>query len=128
MCSLRKCVLPKNRVSNNGYDETLSQITYNNDEKVMIKPSDLAPSYKIVNDNSDKIFINDYYAPYYFTNLKDRFGYNVKGSCTYVAVDMLLSYYDSLWNDNFLPEKYDGDNIYVNKTILNAFESPGSKN
>ena len=38
LISMINIVLPKNRVSNNGYDETLSQITYNNDEKVMIKP------------------------------------------------------------------------------------------
>ncbi len=94
----------------------------------MIKPNALAPTYKIQNKNSNNIFITDYYAPYYFSNLNGHFGNNVKGSCTYVAVDMLLSYYDSFWTDNFLPENYDGDNEFVDKTILDATESPGSKN
>lgn len=94
----------------------------------MVKPNALAPTYELQNANSDIIFNTDYFAPYYFSNLNGRFGKNVKGSCTYVAVDMLLSYYDSFWNDNFLPEKYDGDNVFVNEAILNATESPGSKN
>lgn len=41
---------------------------------------------------------------------------------------MLLSYYDSFWVDDFLPEKYDGGNVFVNETVLNATQSPGSKN
>jgi hypothetical protein len=56
------------------------------------------------------------------------FGNNVKGSCTYVAVDMLLSYYDSFLVDDFLPEKYDGQNVFVDEAVLDATESPGSKN
>lgn len=32
---------------------------------------------------------------------------NVYGSCTYVAMGMLLSFYDSYWDDSFIPEAYD---------------------
>lgn len=103
-------------------------MSFDNEKMEMIKPNALAPKYNIYNANSNNIFITDYFAPYYFKNLKGRFGNNVKGTCSYVAVDMLLSYYDSFWNDNFLPEKYDGDNVLVNETVLDAPESPGSKN
>lgn len=50
---------------------------------------------------------NDYYSNYYFMNLKSNFGNNAYGSCTYVAVGMLLSFYDSYWDDSFIPEVYD---------------------
>ena len=89
-------------------DKNLNQINYQIDEETMIKPTALAPTYEIQNANSDNIFITDYFAPYYFSNLNGRFGNNVKGSCTYVAVDMLLSYYDSFWVDDFLPENMMG--------------------
>lgn len=109
-------------------DKNLNQINYQIDEETMIKPTALAPTYEIQNANSDNILITDYFAPYYFSNLNGRFGNNVKGSCTYVAVDMLLSYYDSFWVDDFLPEKYDGQNVFVDEAVLDATESPGSKN
>lgn len=112
----------------NEKDIKISQINHYFDEKEIIKPNSLAPNYSVTNANSDTIFITDYFAPYYFKKLNGRFGNNKKGSCSYVAVDMLLSYYDSFWNDNFLPEKYDGENVFVDETILNATESPGSKN
>lgn len=50
---------------------------------------------------------NDYYSNYYFMNLKNNIGNNVYGSCTYVAMGMLLSFYDSYWDDSFIPEAYD---------------------
>ncbi|MDD5932845.1 MAG: hypothetical protein PUC70_00990 [bacterium] len=123
--------LPRNingMILNDTTDTRISHKNNDIDKETMAKPNALAPTYELQNANSDSIFNTDYFAPYYFSNLKGRFGNNVKGSCTYVAVDMLLSYYDSFWNDNFLPEKYDGENVFVNETILNATESPGSKN
>ena len=49
---------------------------------------------------------------YYFENLRNNKGSNIKdtqysGSCSYVAVEMLLSYYDSIQNDNIIDEKFD---------------------
>lgn len=43
----------------------------------------------------------------YFSNLRQNFGYNQMGSCTYVALGMLLTYYDTFTNDNIVPEAYD---------------------
>ncbi len=120
--------LSQNIEISNSNDAEINQVNRHIDEGEMIKPTALAPMYAIQNTNSNNIFNTDYFAPYYFSNLRGRFGNNVKGTCTYVAVDMLLSYYDSFWVDNFLPEKYDGENVFVNETVLNATQSPGSKN
>ncbi len=43
----------------------------------------------------------------YFTNLIHNIGNNMKGSCGYVAIAMLLSYYDTYLNDDIIPERYD---------------------
>lgn len=96
--------LPRNidgSILNDTSDTRINQKNYDIDKETMVKPNALAPTYELQNANSDNIFNTDYFAPYYFSNLNGRFGKNVKGSCTYVAVDMLLSYYDSFWNDNF---------------------------
>ena len=48
---------------------------------------------------------------YYFDNLRYNIGSNTTtsytGSCSYVALGMILSYYDSILNDNVIPETYD---------------------
>lgn len=50
---------------------------------------------------------------------------NYQGSCGYVAIGMLLSYYDTFLNDDIIPEQYDitsnGDNGNVNQ----RHNSPG---
>ncbi len=55
----------------------------------------------------DDLSVNDYYEGVYFSNLKENFGNNRYGSCSYVAMGMLLSFYDSYWSDSFVPEAYD---------------------
>lgn len=40
---------------------------------------------------------------------------------------MLLSFYDTFWSDDFLPEKYDSDIVSVDTNILFSNSSPGSK-
>lgn len=34
---------------------------------------------------------------------------NMDGTCTFVAMSMLLSYYDAYWNDSFIPDDMDWD-------------------
>lgn len=58
-------------------------------------------------NNETNIFLDDYYSSLYFSNLVDNFGNNTHGTCSYVAIGMLLSFYDSYWNDNLIPESYD---------------------
>ena len=65
---------------------------------------------------------------YFFYNA-NNFGYNYYGSCGYVAAEILLSYYDTYWNDDIIPEKYDlpGSLSYYNKN-LPFLTSPGTCN
>ncbi|MBO5715961.1 MAG: leucine-rich repeat protein [Clostridia bacterium] len=50
---------------------------------------------------------NDSYMEMYFKNLHVNFGNNAKGSCGYVAIAMLLSYYDTVLRDSIVPENFD---------------------
>ena len=49
----------------------------------------------------------DKFATYYFSNLKDNYGYNTMGSCGYVATAMMLSYYDTYLNDDIISPVFD---------------------
>lgn len=44
---------------------------------------------------------------YYYENLRFNMGNNVLGTCSFVAAGMILSYYDSIYNDNIVPEQFD---------------------
>lgn len=52
------------------HDEIIDQTNYQIDREAMIKPNDLAPSHELKNLNANNIFISDYFAPHYFSNLK----------------------------------------------------------
>lgn len=72
------------------------------------------------------------YESTYFYNLNDNFGTNVKGSCAYVAIGMLLSFYDSFWNDSFVIEDFDVptvvDRVYAESgymPLTKDLKSPG---
>lgn len=47
-------------------------------------------------------------AHHHFENLEGHVPQNVNGSCSYVATSMLLSFYDSYWNDGIVAENYEG--------------------
>ena len=42
----------------------------------------------------------------YFYNLTYYYPHNVVGTCGYVAMAMLLAYYDCYWDDNLVPDAY----------------------
>lgn len=75
--------------------------------------------------NSSTLYQTNYYSTYYFSQLKQNFGNNIKGSCTYVALAMLLSYYDSYWNDSIIPEGYDMISMLEENELPLLVESPG---
>ena len=58
-------------------------------------------------NEQDSIFIESNYASYYFFNLRENFGNNIFGTCSYVSIGMLLSFYDTYWDDAIIPEEYD---------------------
>lgn len=41
---------------------------------------------------------------------------------------MFFFYHDLFWDDNFLPQKFNGENVFVDETILNTINSLCSKN
>lgn len=48
----------------------------------------------------------------YYYNLRENIGNNsVGGACGYVAIGMLLSFYDTYHNDDFIPETYDKKSV-----------------
>ncbi len=53
-------------------------------------------------------------------------GANYKGSCTYVAIASILSYYDNYLDDGIIPEQYDSVPIYSNTNIVSHNDSPGT--
>lgn len=57
--------------------------------------------------NTTTVFQSENFACYYFKNLTENFGNNVYGTCTYVSLQMLLSFYDTYWDDNFVPDIYE---------------------
>lgn len=57
----------------------------------------------------------------YFYNLRHNFDYNAKGSCGYIAISMILSYYDTFLHDYIVPESYDVSSDNPRKS------SPGTK-
>lgn len=61
----------------------------------------------------------------YFDNLTYNFGQNYKGSCGYVALGMLLSYYDTYLNDCIIPENYDVKSSGFDANIISRHNSPG---
>lgn len=71
--------------------------------------------------------INHYYnfRSSYFDNLTYNLGMNYKGSCGYVALGMLLSYYDTYLSDNIIPEQYDVTSNGTSTNMIIRRNSPG---
>ena len=91
---------------------------------------DITTSHAFWLTQDENLYQTDYYAPYYFSNLKHNYGYNVKGSCTYIAFDMLLSFYDTYWDDSYIPENYDMNTILPSNNfdinVIDSVESPAT--
>lgn len=52
---------------------------------------------------------------------------NYKGSCGYVAIGMLLSYYDTFLSDDIIPEQYDVISAGNETDMVQRRNSPGIK-
>lgn len=50
---------------------------------------------------------------------------NYKGSCGYVAIGMILSYYDTFLDDSIIPEQYDMVSNGYDDNIILRRNSPG---
>ena len=70
---------------------------------------------------------NKSFLSYYFGNLEQNFGANTHGTCGFIALEMLLSYYDTVWNDNIVPEAYDSVvDCTIDNEVRTASTSPGT--
>ncbi len=65
------------------------------------------------------------YMDAYFDNLTLNLGGNTKGSCGYVALGMILSYYDNYLNDDIIEESYDIKSSSETNNFINERNSPG---
>lgn len=74
------------------------------------------------------LYLKENYATYYFSNLTSNFGYNAKGSCGYIALGMLLSYFDTYWDDNIISDEYDAISEATRNQIMTEAPSPGIRN
>lgn len=74
---------------------------------------------------SSGITTYDNYMEIYYDNLTENLGNNYKGSCGYVAVGMLLSYYDTYINDSIIPDSYDIEGEGISNNLIAWRDSPG---
>ncbi len=90
---------------------------------VMYLPNANEASSPITNSVSQ----TENYAPYYFKNLTNNYGYNKYNSCGYIATAMIMSFWDTYWDDNVVAENYERHaDLPVNHTVLSV-ESPGGE-
>ncbi len=85
----------------------------------------------LCSDNNNGVQVEqtylDNFAVHYFYHLNYNKADNVIGTCSYVAASMLLSYYDTYWNDNIIDEKYEMHNQSNIDKLSNIAYSPGIK-
>ncbi len=90
----------------------------------ILSNNEIASGY-VGNQSDETVFLTDNYASYYYKNLEQNFGNNTMGSCGYVAIGMLLSYWDTFWDDNVIPENYDMITMLESNEINLSLASPG---
>lgn len=75
--------------------------------------------------NEEELFLLENYQTYYFNKLGSNMGNNTKGSCGFVATGMLLSFWDTYWDDNIISENFDATTELEDGYIDLYAESPG---
>ena len=61
----------------------------------------------------------------YYDNLTYNYGINYKNSCGYIALGMLLSYYDTYLYDGIIPEQFDAVSVGTEDNMISRRNSPG---
>ena len=74
---------------------------------------------------SSNLFEYDNFLEAYYDNLTYNYGVNYKNSCGYIALGMLLSYYDTFLNDDIIPEQYDISSVGTETDMVGRRNSPG---
>ena len=87
----------------------------------------VAAAYNALPDNPDiEPCLDGFYAPVYFSNLRSNFGTNRFGTCAFVAMGMLLSFYDTYWDDSIVPSAYEVVATSTGDPVNASIDSPGS--
>ncbi|MEE3426447.1 MAG: hypothetical protein VZR55_00955 [Candidatus Enteromonas sp.] len=91
-----------------------------------IGPTLTLPTYYYNGPNVVPYYEQPEFVKDYFRNLQTNFPTNNVGNCGYVAAAMLLSYYDTYWNPNFIPDQYNNSNLAELDSLDDkTFDSPG---
>lgn len=91
-----------------------------------IGPTLTLPTYYYNGPNVVPYYEQPEFVKDYFRNLQTNFPTNNVGNCGYVAAAMLLSYYDTYWNPNFIPDQYNNSNLTELDSLNDkTFDSPG---
>lgn len=75
--------------------------------------------------SEETLFLTDNYQTYYFNKLGNNIGNNTKGSCGFVATAMLLSFWDTYWNDGAIADNFDATTDLDEGYIDLYAEAPG---
>ena len=87
----------------------------------------VAAAYNALPDNPDiEPCLDGFYAPVYFSSLRSNFGTNRFGTCAFVAMGMLLSFYDTYWDDSIVPSAYEAVATSTGDPVNGSIDSPGS--
>lgn len=101
--------------------------TYDGDSLIDTDASTGVDSYTLVSG----LFQTQYFQTYYFSRLGQNIGKNKKDSCGFVAFGMLLSYWDTYWDDGIIPEKYEAKETlfqeYIDIPSITRTKFPESK-
>ena len=101
-----------------------------NDAPYNIMPDEMHSSYlnKALDPTTSyasDIHEYDNFLTAYYDNLTYNFGVNYKSSCGYIALGMLLSYYDTYLCDDIIPEQYDISSVGAGTNMIERRNSPG---
>lgn len=116
-------VLNSNRGNDYNTDTVFSSNNFETDSSGLYD-QDILELYNSTK-NIEQLYLKDNFQTYYFSSLADNIGNNTKGSCGFVAFGMILSFYDTYWDDCIVPEIYDNSSELVSESILKCKCSPG---
>ena len=115
LCATEKIILQyENTDSNILFDESVDNL-------------EIYTKFELTTTNDPTLYQTEYFSTYYFNNLNENMGFNYIGSCSYVAVAMMLSYYDTYWNDAIIEESYEQNSGGFNRNLSLINKSPGIK-
>lgn len=96
---------------------------------------EILPTFSSYYDEADEIKFSDIPTDanfckysYYFDNLSiSKYGKNINGTCCIVSMQILMGYYDSIYEEELVEDKYDNPSIERRKKCSEFVYSPGTK-